>query len=147
MPHKDPAERSRYLAKWRGENQDRIKNYAEERKKRWLESEERIRHNERCSRRYHADSSVNERQKEQLRQRKREDKIHAFDYFGWECFDCGETDINVIEFDHVPEKGPKLANPSKLMGMAHFYEVTEKCEPVCCNCHRKRTLARKQQTK
>lgn len=88
-----------------------------------------------------------EKEGRKCRQReiKREDKIRAFDYFGWECFDCGETDINVIEFDHIPEKGPKLANPSKLMGMAHFYEVTEKCEPVCCNCHRKRTISRHQE--
>lgn len=86
-----------------------------------------------------------EKEDRQRRQReiKREDKIRAFDFFGWECFDCGETDIDVIEFDHIPEKGPKLDNPSHLMGMAHFYEVTEKCEPVCCNCHRRRTLVRK----
>lgn len=70
----------------------------------------------------------------------RESKILAFDFFGWKCYDCGETDIDVIEFDHV--RGEKLGNPAKLSGMTHFCEVTEKCEPVCANCHRRRTIAR-----
>lgn len=70
----------------------------------------------------------------------REDKIRAFAFFGWHCFDCGETDIDVIEFDHV--RGEKVAGPAALQGAAHYQEVTEKCEPVCANCHRRRTRSR-----
>ncbi len=79
---------------------------------------------------------------ERRRQQNYEWRIHAFDFFGWECVDCGETDIKLIEYDHIPGRGEKRCNPAQLHGEAFFYEVTEKCEPVCANCHRKRTNQR-----
>lgn len=136
MPHKDPEVRKAYLEKWRKEHPDVIAIHAQKRKERWPESEERLRHNARTLKRHH--DYVNENNRTQ----RRNWKIQAFDYFGWECFDCGEVDIDVIEFDHV--RGIKIKNPCAFTNeTAYFNEVTEKCEPVCANCHRKRTLTRK----
>lgn len=59
---------------------------------------------------------------------------------GGACVDCGETDLRVIEFDHV--RGQKLGHPSLLPTSKFFEEVTLKCEPVCANCHRRRTIER-----
>lgn len=62
------------------------------------------------------------------------------------CVDCGESDIVVLEFDHINDD--KLHNISTLI-MAESSldkikaEIT-KCEVVCCNCHRKRTANRGQ---
>ena len=60
---------------------------------------------------------------------------------GHPCVDCGETDLLVLEFDHV--RGTKVqgvflmaargANPAKIIA-----EIA-KCEVRCVNCHRRRT--------
>lgn len=60
------------------------------------------------------------------------------------CSDCSETDIVVMEFDHV--RGKKLGNVSEMVsnGM-HLTRVAAeiaKCEVVCANCHRRRTAKR-----
>ena len=59
------------------------------------------------------------------------------------CVDCGETDIVVLEFDHV---GEKLANVSTLANggrsWARILSEIEKCEVRCANCHRLKTLER-----
>lgn len=58
------------------------------------------------------------------------------------CVDCGESDITVLEFDHVG-KIPKFKAVSSLM--RHGYpssrikEEIEKCEVRCANCHRRKT--------
>jgi hypothetical protein len=59
------------------------------------------------------------------------------------CADCGETDVVVLEFDHV--RGKKLANVSAMVRDAETWrleEEMEKCEVVCANCHRRRTAHR-----
>lgn len=59
------------------------------------------------------------------------------------CVDCGEDDVVVLEFDHV--HGKKRAHVSKLIQGWAWRTVEaeiEKCEVVCCNCHRRRTLTR-----
>lgn len=57
------------------------------------------------------------------------------------CVDCGETDILVLEFDHV--RGSKRANLSS-MGSSGFcletvQEEISKCNVRCANCHRRKT--------
>ncbi len=57
------------------------------------------------------------------------------------CVDCEETDIIVLEFDHV--RGEKLDNVStmcsKSVSMKKLQEEIAKCEVVCANCHKRRT--------
>ena len=58
------------------------------------------------------------------------------------CTDCGETDIVVLEFDHLRDK---RANVSSLMSTSEIWRIEEeiaKCEVVCANCHRRRTARR-----
>lgn len=59
------------------------------------------------------------------------------------CMDCGETDIRVLEFDHL---GEKMMEISQMVATGcYWYEILNeigKCEVVCANCHRKRTYAR-----
>lgn len=57
------------------------------------------------------------------------------------CVDCGESDIMVLDFDHI--KGVKKCNISKLLrstcSMKRILEEIEKCVVRCANCHRRKT--------
>ena len=61
------------------------------------------------------------------------------------CVDCGNSDIRVLEFDHV--KGQKVGNISH--GVHRAWKVEKliaeinKCEVRCCNCHRIITIKRR----
>ncbi len=59
------------------------------------------------------------------------------------CKDCKETDILVLEFDHLRDKTHHV---STLLGGAHPWTTIEKeiekCEVVCGNCHKRRTAKR-----
>jgi hypothetical protein len=59
------------------------------------------------------------------------------------CVDCGETDIVVLEFDHLRDKTAAI---SRLIGSSHsvgrILEEIAKCDVLCCNCHRRRTARR-----
>lgn len=61
------------------------------------------------------------------------------------CVDCGETNIVVLEFDHVdPQK--KAMDIGTMMGnrsWAKILDEIEKCEVRCANCHRLRTAVQR----
>jgi hypothetical protein len=59
------------------------------------------------------------------------------------CVDCGEKDIRVLEFDHLPQF-VKTANVSELASssLARIQAEIAKCEVVCANCHKRRTYGR-----
>ncbi len=54
------------------------------------------------------------------------------------CVDCGQTDIRLLEFDHV--QGKKSDNISRMIGIGYSWPTIEaeiaKCEVRCANCHR-----------
>ena len=58
----------------------------------------------------------------------------------YSCVDCGESDIIVLEFDHLRDK---IADVSVLARGGYSIEAIQreidKCEVVCANCHRRRT--------
>lgn len=60
------------------------------------------------------------------------------------CKDCGETDIMVLEFDHVV--GRKIGGISKLandgVSTEKLLREIKKCDVVCANDHRRRTYRR-----
>jgi hypothetical protein len=67
-----------------------------------------------------------------------------FDYLAEHpCVDCGETDLAVLEFDHV--RG-KTMNMSRMVINRTSWDLGLKeiglCEVVCANCHRRRTNMR-----
>ena len=57
------------------------------------------------------------------------------------CVDCGESDLVVLDFDHV--RGKKEYNVGEMLarGMlpAAIMEEIEKCVVRCANCHRRKT--------
>lgn len=62
------------------------------------------------------------------------------------CADCGYSAHAVaLDFDHV--NGDKLTNVASLVGRLAPWPLIEaeiaKCEVVCANCHRVRTVARR----
>jgi hypothetical protein len=60
------------------------------------------------------------------------------------CVDCGETDVRVLEFDHVRDN--KSANIAGLLNNAVSWSTIEKeiakCDVRCANCHRIKTNER-----
>lgn len=60
------------------------------------------------------------------------------------CVDCGETDIVVLEFDHV--RGEKKYNIAMMiqrgLGLATIQNEIAKCDTRCANCHRRVTASR-----
>jgi hypothetical protein len=56
------------------------------------------------------------------------------------CVDCGESDAEVLDFDHLRNK---RANVSRLVHTAVSWDLIvaeiSKCEVRCANCHRRRT--------
>lgn len=67
------------------------------------------------------------------------------------CVDCGETDTAVLEFDHLPDKGAKIANVSNLVyrgaSLQQLQNEIAKCEVVCANDHKRRTDARRNKSR
>ena len=58
------------------------------------------------------------------------------------CVDCKESDLVVLEFDHV--RGVKKRDVMGLLNCSLETIKTEiaKCDVVCANCHTKRTAQR-----
>lgn len=61
------------------------------------------------------------------------------------CVDCRETDIRVLEFDHV--KDSKLFNISSMLNkpfwtILDLIREIDKCEVRCVNCHRQKSYDR-----
>ena len=58
------------------------------------------------------------------------------------CVDCGETDVIVLQFDHV--RGKKKYALSNIISGGHSWFTVlneiEKCEVRCANCHLRKTV-------
>lgn len=60
------------------------------------------------------------------------------------CIDCGETDIVLLEFDHVDET-TKAMDLSRMLTCRNWRTIADeiaKCDIRCVNCHRRRTAER-----
>ncbi len=62
------------------------------------------------------------------------------------CADCGRTfHPACMEFDHIPERGPKIGIIKQFIVNRNVFELWKeiaKCEIVCSNCHKVRTVVR-----
>lgn len=58
------------------------------------------------------------------------------------CVDCGESDIRVLELDHLDPTTKKFSiSQAVKLGYAwvDVLEEMKKCRVLCANCHKKRT--------
>lgn len=72
---------------------------------------------------------------------KEENRNFVFEYLqNNPCRMCGESDILVLEFDHL---GNKKNNISEMISGGHSLEAlkkeVDKCQVLCANCHRRKT--------
>ena len=58
------------------------------------------------------------------------------------CVDCGETDVLVLDFDHLGEKSFTISTGLRYRNWQSVLAEIKKCEVVCANCHRRRTARR-----
>jgi hypothetical protein len=58
------------------------------------------------------------------------------------CVDCGLSDIEVLEFDHLGDKEFSIARGFRDRSLSALLDEMAKCEVVCANCHRRRTARR-----
>ena len=68
------------------------------------------------------------------------------EYYVWlstkSCIDCGNSDIRVLEQDHLGDKLFNIATMVGLVPLKTLMKELNKCEIVCANCHRIRTVTR-----
>lgn len=61
------------------------------------------------------------------------------------CFDCGESNPIILEFDHV--RGEKTNNIADMVNQSYSTETIKeeirKCKVRCANCHRIKTHERR----
>lgn len=98
-----------------------------------------------CNRRYHYDNW--ERHMAQIRARRRRLRKQAQAFLigylrAHPCVDCGETDIVVLEFDHLRDKRAAISQMIGNQELRTIKAEIEKCDVVCANCHRRRTARR-----
>lgn len=95
-----------------------------------------------CCREYGKDHYKSNKDKYIKKSKKwREDEILKFIEFlkDKSCKDCGESDIRVLEFDHLRNKSFNISKKIGVLTFNKLYEEIKKCDIVCSNCHKKRT--------
>lgn len=84
-----------------------------------------------------------------MRRKRREKKLQLLVEMGGRCVDCGFDDLTrqeVFDFDHLPgfEKTMHVgALLTRNVSMEILRREMLSCELVCANCHRTRTLGRR----
>lgn len=67
------------------------------------------------------------------------------------CVDCGETAPEVLDFDHIAERGQKTAPVSAFVrggyALAKLIAEVALCEVRCANCHRRFTRRREREAR
>ena len=71
-----------------------------------------------------------------------ENKLIVFDALSKGCADCGESNILVLQFDHLRDKKYNVATMIKSYPPSSIRQEISKCEVVCANCHIIRTACR-----
>lgn len=93
-----------------------------------------------------------EKNKEKYIDKASKNKIkYRQEYYDWlstkQCVDCGNSDIRVLEQDHLENKEFNISSKVGVMSLKSMMDELNKCEVVCANCHRIRTSNRGNWTK
>lgn len=97
------------------------------------------------ARKQYADNKEHQLQSIQRGKKARQERAREYilELFKTGCVDCGITDPEVLEWDHLSDKEHLI---SKLLKEGSSKERLDKelvkCDLVCANCHRKRTYKR-----
>lgn len=100
------------------------------------------------SKRYYKENSEVHKVNVQKRNLKQKKVIYDFllSHFAKNpCKDCGNDDVRVLEFDHLPEHKKEF---DISLGLKNNYSKArmqgeiDKCDVVCANCHKIRTVER-----
>jgi hypothetical protein len=94
---------------------------------------------------YNSDENLRKRAADNAKALVLRRRIFVFDYLkSHPCVDCGNSDIRVLEFDHV--RGDKVMGVAQLTSRKRKLETIkaemDKCEIRCANCHRIVTATR-----
>ena len=74
------------------------------------------------------------------KERERETERYIYGYLlEHPCVDCGESDVIVLEFDHIRGEKRKEISVLKRSSLKAVIKEIEKCEVRCANCHRRKT--------
>lgn len=97
-----------------------------------------------------ADKETKSKRTERKRRRVMDNRAVVKAYLGVHpCVTCGESDIDILEFDHV--RGRKFKAVGKLVGDGYALEVIfkeiKKCEVRCANCHKKRHVVKRRKAR
>lgn len=67
-------------------------------------------------------------------------KVFIVDYLkDHPCVVCGESDIVVLEFDHLHSKVDTVSNLVRSKNINRVKKEIEKCQVLCANCHKRKT--------
>lgn len=55
------------------------------------------------------------------------------------CVSCGETDIVVLQFDHLRDKAKGISELISSYSWETISKEIEKCQVLCANCHARKT--------
>lgn len=90
----------------------------------------------------HERAKARSKNKHYKQKRQKENKDFLISYLKENpCIECGESDIIVLEFDHI-ESDKKFKNISVLRkhySLDALKKEIEKCQVLCANCHRRKT--------
>jgi len=79
---------------------------------------------------------------EKMADRERKLRERCLELYGFKCANCGFSDRDIIEFDHIVP----LRNRKERRG--NYDEILkhpEEYQPLCPNCHKKKTLLENQE--
>ena len=59
------------------------------------------------------------------------------------CLDCGESDLVVLDFDHIgPKRGTVISLALQEHSIDSLMQEIDECAVRCANCHRRQTVRR-----
>lgn len=102
-----------------------------------------------CNKKYHKThylsntKTYKDNEKERRKQYTLSNRTLLLEFFKSGCVDCGETDLVVLECDHIADdKAFNIGDKMRNVTPSTLQRELNKCQPVCANCHKKRTASR-----